>query len=276
MNPFGILYDPLSIARCAERLASGIEYSESELFFSSGTYHAMDHHGSFKSSDKIALLGQMNQLMQRSREFLKHADVAVITPGTAYAWYHQDTMRYVANCHKLDNKNFSRNLLTEKNIIETLQHTVSQLRSLNPNLKVMITLSPVKHLRDGVAENALSKSRLLSAIHQFIDSSAEAPDYFPAFEIMTEELRDHRFYAEDLAHPSDWSLSYIFSRFTESRFDERAQNYILKAGNYLKMLDHKIMSENEEKRKQWALKLTESRDALRSEFPEKPFTFHRD
>lgn len=277
INPFGILYDPLSIARFAERLASGIPYSESDLYFHAGMYHALDHHGSFSGKNAAVLIQDLNRRVDEARNFLGHADVAVLTPGTAYVYYHEDTQKYVANCHKLPNRNFSKTLLTEKNILEAWQLAVAKLRSLKPGLRIMFTVSPVKHLRDGISENAVSKARLLSAIHQFIDSYKDPLlDYFPAFEIMNEELRDHRFYESDLAHPNAWSVEYIFQKFLNSRFDTRSRNFFEKAARYLKMLDHRPMTSDVDELKLWELKKTEFRAELIREFPEIPFNSPED
>jgi hypothetical protein len=272
INPFGIIYNPASIFRSIERIQSGIPYSENDLYFYQGKYHSLDHHGSYNSTTARYLLDLINQRLTDAAEFIRQCDVVVLTPGTSFVYVHEPSGKTVANCHKLPNNTFIKEILNERSILELLQMTVLKIRTLNPKAHIVFTLSPVKHLRDGVAENALSKARLLSAIQQFISVQTEwVADYFPAYEIMTEELRDHRFYESDLAHPGNWSLEYIFRRFVESRFEDRSIEFINKFEKYIKMRDHKPMTSDNAELTIWANQKKKYLESLILEFPEKKF-----
>jgi hypothetical protein len=273
INPFGILYNPLSISNAVDRIIEKKLYSEGELYFHGGKFHSLDHHGSFQSSTPAVVVQEINDQITAAHDFLKDANVAIITLGTAFVYYHQTSQKAVANCHKIPGTEFEKILLSEKEITDALRIMENRLVSFNPAIQICYTISPVKHLRDGVAENALSKARLLSSLQLFRAAGGHPSDYFPAFEIMNEELRDHRFYADDLAHPSAWAVNYIFDRFLQCRFDERALQYVTRFAHFQRMANHKPVTTDNSELTAWANKKKEVLDALKLEFPEKDFSF---
>jgi len=272
-NPFGIMYNPVSMANCMEKIANNTVFTETELILHQEKYHSLDHHGSYCNSTPGNLLQQINQNIQDANAFLKQANVIFITLGTAYAYYHKKSNKFVANCHKIPGTEFDKILLSENEIITHLRILEESIFELNPNAKISYTISPVKHLRDGLQENAISKARLLSSLFLFLQTGNFKSDYFPAYEIVTEELRDHRFYGEDLAHPSEWTVRYIFERFVESRMDIRSRDFIEKYSKFLKMEQHRPISTDNTELMAWAEKKNLTLQKIQEEFPEikKPY-----
>lgn len=273
INPHGIIYDPLSIQRSLERIVSLKPYTENHLYFSNGTFHSLDHHGSFNHPEAGKLVERINSTCLIASDYIKNSNLAIITLGTAWVYYHTVSESFVANCHKIPQREFSKSLLSETAIASSLNLIVSYLKKLNPGIKVIFTVSPVKHLRDGILENAISKARLQSAVWQVIHQlSSDDVTYFPAYEIMTEELRDYRFYKHDLAHPSEWSVQYIFRRFIETCADNRCKDYLNRAEKFSEMQRHRIMSDNPEVQNNWTAKKQEFLKQLLKDFPESGLT----
>jgi hypothetical protein len=267
-NPFGILFNPNSIALCLEKIATEYRYSAHDFTYHNGEFHSMHHHGSFKHTDASVLANKINEKIEQAYDFISKADIAIITPATSRVWQMRESDMIVGNCHKIPNHEFTSRLLTETEIGKALKDCIYYLLQINPKIKIIFTISPVKHLRDGIQENAISKSRLLSAIAALREEHPEIL-YFPSYEIQTEELRDHRFYAEDLAHPSTWATSYIFKRFCETCFSEAGRQYLEHAGNWLRMKNHRVMAENPAAIAAWKNKCNEALEALKKQFPSK-------
>lgn len=270
INPFGILYNPVSLAQAIEKMGADARYLEQDLFYFNGLFHSLDHHGTFHHASASALLQKINTELENGRDFLKQSSHILITLGTSFVHTLEADNRIVANCHKIPATEFNKRILSETEIIDALNNIKLTLKRVNPGAKVIFTLSPVKHLREGIQENALSKSRLLSALHAFLHLHADAHySYFPAYEIVTEELRDHRFYTEDLAHPSNWTLAYIFQRFTECKLTPSAIQFIEPAIKYLRMKNHRVMSENSAEQDKWNQTVQAAFEKLRTDFPNK-------
>lgn len=237
-NPFGIIYNPHSLANILGKIATEYRYSVHDFYYSGGRFVSLDHHGSFSHPDAAPLADRINLLHDQSFEFISQAQIACITLGTARVWEMHDPARIVANCHKIPASEFQNRMLSETEIRQELFNCVEYLRMMNPDIKVLFTVSPVKHLREGIVSNSISKARLLSALSSFLDDMPECA-YFPAYEIVTEELRDHRFYADDLAHPSAWTIRYIFSRFSECYFNSHSRQYLDAAIRLARLLEHR-------------------------------------
>lgn len=267
-NPFGILFNPYSIALCLEKIATEYRYSAHDFTYHSGEFHSMHHHGSFKNADAGILADHINEKIGQAYDLISQAEIAVITPGTAKVWELREPSMIVGNCHKIPAHKFSSRMLTETEICKAYQDCIYYLKLINPGIKVIFTISPVKHLREGITQNVISKSRLISALSGFIEDHPEI-DYFPSFEIQTEELRDYRFYTEDHAHPTLWATEYIFRRFCETRFTDAAQTYIQEARQWLRMKNHKVMSENPSEIAAWKAKCTEMLMQLKTRYPDK-------
>lgn len=211
-NPFGTLYNPLSIAQ-AIALAESAQDGNAPLPLveHGGLWHAMSHHGAFSAPEKEEAAERCRASIRRLSQALREASVVIVTFGTA--WVYEYGGKIVANCHKLPASDFVRQRLTEAEIVETWLPIVQRYS----DKQWLFTVSPIRHIRDGLHENTLSKSVLQLAVARLMESTSAAT-YFPAYEIVVDELRDYRFYAEDLVHPSHQAVEYVWERFTQTCF----------------------------------------------------------
>jgi len=212
-NPFGVLYNPVSIKTDLGLLLDKKVFSESDLYWFDNRWISFNHYTLFSGSDKTACLQKINDSIVSAAEMLANARFLFITFGTSWVYEFLKTGKIVANCHKIPAGEFRRFLLSAEDIVKDYDMLLSRLRSFNPDLNIVFTLSPIRHWKDGAVGNQLSKSILLVAIHQLVDKY-EFTHYFPAYEILMDELRDYRFYAKDMFHPSDAALEYIWEKFT--------------------------------------------------------------
>ncbi len=216
MNPFGILYNPESIANSLRILLEKRVFTGNDLFQDQGLWNSFYHHSRFSDVNLDAALEKINNRILASHEFLKKADFLVITFGTAWVYELKQTGRIVSNCHKIPAAEFKRFRLGVFEITDVYRELLEQIWKLNPALKIIFTVSPIRHWKDGAVENQLSKATLLLAIDQLIKGFGnQACAYFPSYELMMDELRDYRFYAEDMLHISQVAIDYIFERFSK-------------------------------------------------------------
>ena len=235
VNPFGTLYNPASIAASLLRSISEKEYTPSSVELVQGEldgmWHSWMHHSSFSSLDMATLVERMNGTIHRVADFLREADVLIVTLGTAIIYRLKDTGMLVANCHKQPDVLFLRERMNAYDIVDQWQMLLQLLESVNPKLKVLFTVSPIRHKRDGYHANQISKGILLQAVDEIIDSKSSTIkcDYFPSYEIMMDELRDYRFYADDMIHPSEKAVEYIWQLFQDTYFDNKTKDAVAKA-----------------------------------------------
>ena len=216
-NPFGTLYNPLSIANAINSQFSILSPSGARLFLNSqlveygGLWHSMDHHGSFSRPTKEEAEAAVAQSVEEMQKALSDASVVIVTFGSA--WVYEMEGRVVANCHKMPEAWFRRRRLSVDEIVEAWRPIVDRY----PDKHWLFTVSPIRHIRDGLHENQLSKATLLMAVEQLasLEGRSGGVFYFPSYEIVLDELRDYRFYADDLVHPSALAVNYIWERFTE-------------------------------------------------------------
>ena len=216
LNPFGILYNPLSIAAALRRIVGREFFTDDspELAFHGERWHSMLHHGDFSRRDKDELLAAVNGSIDSARTHLSGLDLLTLTFGTAYVYVRKSDNCVAGNCHKLPAALFTRRLLGIDEIVETTARCINEIQGINPAARILFTVSPIRHLRDGAHDNQKSKATLLLAIDELQKFYPTCTAYFPAYEIMLDELRDYRFYAEDMAHPSPLAVEYIWERFT--------------------------------------------------------------
>lgn len=227
VNPFGTLYNPASIAASLLRSISEKEAGREEVFCGGdGVWHSWMHHSKFSSTDVATLIERINVTTHRVADFLREADVLVVTLGTAIIYRLKETGMLVANCHKQLDSLFVREQLSAYDIVDQWQMLLQLLESVNPKLKVIFTVSPIRHKRDGYHVNQISKGILLQAIDEIVNSKW---NYFPSYEIMMDELRDYRFYADDMIHPSAQAVEYIWQRFEDTYFDNKTKDVVAKA-----------------------------------------------
>jgi len=240
INPFGILFNPVSICHAIEKITENKIYSESDLFRNhENRFVSFDHHGRYSGMDALTVINQINQSIQDAREFLLKTDCVFLTLGTSWVYRYLEENRIVANCHKVPGKHFSKELLDIEVIFAYLKRTMTVLRRLNPEITIVLTISPVKHLKDGIVENQVSKAALILAVHKVIALKESKVFYFPAYEIVTEELRDYRFFESDFAHPNKLAIDYVWDRFKETCFTLEAMEKSQEAEALHKQLNHR-------------------------------------
>ncbi len=239
INPLGIVYNPESIKVLTERISFSKLIQAQELQSCQDFYCHLDFHGQFNQLSKPDTVQAINSAIDETVAFsAKGLDYVIITLGTAFAYYHMEEERIVNNCHKLPSNNFNRILLETDRIYNNLQRTIQLFQQQQPDVRFIITVSPIRHLRDGWVQNSRSKAHLLTAAHQLAESEEDV-EYFPAYEIMMDELRDYRFYATDLIHPSEEAINYIWDRFRKSYFSENTNELLRKLDQINKDLNHR-------------------------------------
>lgn len=232
-NPYGVMYNPISVANTVVNIKTCHRYEEKELVECDGLWHSFDHHGCFSDPNKENVLSSINCDLNNSFDYL------VITLGTA--WTFQFNGRTVANCHKLPSKMFTRQRLSIDEATTQLERIVEAY----PLTKIIFTVSPIRHVKDGLAENSLSKSILRCAVANVCDKQPNCY-YFPAFEIVNDQLRDYRFYKEDMIHPSQTAVEYILERFEETFFDDPTIEYAKTIRKINNAQSHKPLHPNSE------------------------------
>jgi hypothetical protein len=214
-SPFGVVYNPLSVKSGLVRLMDPIKYNPEDVFLHEDVWNSFDHHSRFSDVNKETCLTGINERLQNSAQFLKESDFLFLTFGTSYVYLLKAGGKVVSNCHKLPAGEFQRRMVTIDEIVSEYNSLLHQLRSINPNIQVVFTVSPIRHWKDGPHDNQLSKAILLLAIEE-ICKTHEYTFYFPSYEMMMDDLRDYRFYSDDMLHPNYTAIHYIWQRFKES------------------------------------------------------------
>ncbi|HHJ52570.1 MAG TPA: GSCFA domain protein [Caldithrix abyssi] len=237
-NPFGELYNPVSIRDALERMAGFSALGEEDFVFRDGLWHSFYHHSSFSAPDKQQLQETIRQAAESGAQFLRQARYAFVTLGTAYVYRYRATGKIVANCHKLPADRFDRFRLSLQEAEAALRDAVSFLRRLQPDMRIIFTVSPIRHLKDGLVENQRSKAVLLLAVERVV---RELPDcaYFPGYEILMDDLRDYRFYADNLTHPAPAAVEYIWEKFSETYFTAACRAAVLEVEKLNRSVAHR-------------------------------------
>lgn len=218
INPFGIMYNPLSICECLQRVAANEAFHLEELVKIGEYWKSYSHHGDFRSTDRQQCLQMINSRIGSSHEFLRQARFVILTLGTAWIYSLKADGRVLANCHKLDSKLIERSLCSVETVLQSLRSAFDVCKKVNPNLQFIITISPIRHWKEGFRDNTLSKSVLQIAVDAFCRETSSI--YFPSYEIMMDDLRDYRFYATDMLHPDELAVDYIWEKFRRTFFSE--------------------------------------------------------
>jgi len=237
-NPFGILYHPQNIAHSLHQLRCNHRYKETDLFEHRGIWSHFDFHGSYSSPSREESLKKMNGSLEQASSTLAEASLLIITLGTAYAWWHKKEQRIVANCHKLPGQEFERRLIPVAEMARHLLEAINALREINPEIRCLFTVSPIRHIRDGLVKNQLSKSSLRLLAHHLCTQLSGAY-YFPSYELMIDDLRDYRFYARDMIHPSAEALDYIWAHFQDAFFQEDTRALMREVDKMNRSLSHR-------------------------------------
>ena len=265
-NPFGILFHPKAIETFITKVINEEKYTESDVFFHNERWHCFDAHSVVSSTSKEELLNTLNTNINSTYQHLKNTSHIIITLGTAWVYREIATDTLVANCHKIPQKKFLKELLTVEEVSESLEAINSLIKSINPETTIIYTVSPVRHIKDGFIENQRSKAHLLSAIHQVVESRNNT-HYFSSYEIMMDELRDYRFYAEDMIHPNQTAIDYIWEKFSEVWFSEETLETMKEVKTIQKGLMHKPFNPNSEAHQLFLKKLQQKKETLLQAFP---------
>ena len=213
-NPNGILFDPLNVATSLISYLDPVKYEPENLFFLNELWQSWKHHGEFSNTDQQSVLSKINFSQQTAHSFLKQADWLVITLGSAFTYLLKENNKGVANCHRAPAVWFAKKLLPVEEMLAALDEALHRMFDFNPRLQIVFTISPVRHIRDGVIENNRSKARLIEVVHQLVNKFNRT-HYFPAYELVIDVLRDYRFYDKDLVHPNYIATSYVMESFMD-------------------------------------------------------------
>ena len=220
-NPNGILFDPVSVCNSLQSYMNAKSYTAEDLFFLNDLWQSWQHHSMFSGMDQQAVLNTINQSQLQAHQFLKKANWMIITLGSSYSYKLVNGGTPVANCHRAPSQYFNKQLVEISEIVNRLDDTIIQLKAFNSDLKIIFTISPVRHLRDGVIDNNRSKARLIEAVHQVVQQFDHCY-YFPAYELVIDVLRDYRFYDIDLAHPNYAATEFVFEKFKEHYIENKS------------------------------------------------------
>ena len=263
VNPYGTLYNPASIARAISGIGNGV--SDIGIVEHNGLWHSLSHHGSFSRADKEDLVRACEQSKVQLREALQLASIMIITFGTAWVYEYED--KVVANCHKLPANRFVRRRMTADEIVEIWQPILAAM----PDKHWIFTVSPIRHVKDGLHENQISKAILLQAVDRLtaklLDSPIGGLSYFPSYEIMLDELRDYRFYAEDMVHPSAVAVDYIWQRFVDTYMTADTQNEMRTLHQLWRDRHHRFLHPDSPDAQQFAAHIKTRLQQLQSRYP---------
>jgi len=240
INPFGILYNPHSLVQSIERLLNPIPFETADLFSYQGVWNSFAYHSRFSYPSREETLRNINEQLASGAMRMQSARWLMITLGTAWVYKLADSGAVVANCHKLPENRFIRHRMSEEEIVEVFTPLIERLHILNPALRILMTVSPIRHWKDGAHENQLSKASLLLAIEQ-IQQRFSFVHYFPSYELMMDELRDYRFYAEDMIHPNATAIGFIWEKLLLNYLNRDAQKTLKEVEQLNKALQHRSL-----------------------------------
>ena len=263
-NPFGTVYNPVSMARQVKAIASGKVFGEEDVFQDARCdrlWHCFDAHSSLSASSREECIEKLNAATTQAREFLQKADVVFITLGTAFVYFLKSTGDAVSNCHRQDPSLFERRMIPVEESARALESIVADLHRIRADIRIVFTVSPLRHMADGAHENSLSKATLLLAINK------TGAEYFPSYEIVIDELRDYRFYADDMVHLSKTAEDYIFERMVETYCNERTRGDIAAVEKFLKSANHRIVDVDSPATQEFKKKLASQAAELEKQIP---------
>jgi len=266
VNPFGIIFNSVSLEKLIVRSIHKKYFTEKDIFFHNEAWHCYEVHSELSNPDKAAFLETLNLLIDSTNQELHNSTHIIITLGTSWVYRHIESHEIVANCHKVPQKKFVKELLSVAQIEDSLQIIIAEIHAVNPNCKFIFTVSPVRHIKDGFVENNVSKAHLISAIFNL-----ENANYFPSYEIMMDELRDYRFYSEDMLHPNQTAIDYIWIKFFENYVDEKEFGTMQHVCDIQKALHHRPFNPNSESHLKFLDNLNQKINTLVKKYPQLQF-----
>ena len=254
-NPFGTVFNPFSINVAVQKLHDSTFYSEEDLITFEEEFISLDHHTKFDSFYVHQTLEKINSELEKGNRFLQETNFVIITYGTSFIYEFLPKQKLVANCHKIPQKFFEKRLLSHLELTDSIYETITNLKDIcKENVQILFTVSPVRHTKDGMVENQLSKAKLITAIHEMIPQF-ENCHYLPIYEILMDDLRDYRFYKDDLIHPNFQAINYLFEKFGNAYFSEETKTFITENFKIEQALQHKTTNDKSPKYQEFLEKL---------------------
>lgn len=270
VNPFGILFHPKAIETFIANTINEKEYTASEVFHHNEQWHCFDAHSRLSSIAENDLLEALNTSIKQTYEYLKTTSHIILTFGTSWIYRLIETDRYVANCHKVPQKKFLKELFSVEQIHDSLAAIDALIRTINPEITIINTVSPIRHLKDGFVENSISKSHLISGVHEVVASN-KRQFYFPSYELIMDELRDYRFYTEDMLHPNQVAIDHIWERFKSVWIAEEAFDTLKEIDGIQKGISHRPFHPNSDAHQSFLDQLELRKTQIISRFPHVTF-----
>jgi hypothetical protein len=275
-NPNGILFNPISVTEALTSYIENTQLTEADLFQLNEGWHSWKHHSRFSGLSTEDSLGKINTSNSNAHKYLKDADYLMITLGSSWIYTLTDKAlnarpgSVAANNHKAPADWFYRKLMTAEEVLQKLDNTLYRLFHFNTKLKIIFTISPVRHLREGVVENNRSKAVLIQAVHHLVDKFDKLY-YFPAYELVIDDLRDYRFYAEDLVHPNYFATQYVWEKFVNACIDEKTRSLMDEIHSINLAYQHKAFNPSSEQHKKFLQSFYEKTKAIQEENPHLDF-----
>ncbi len=265
INPLGIFFQPLAIENLISRAINQNLFSERDVYFHNEQWLSLEAHSSCNKTEKDALITFLNQQLGETKKQLESATHLIITLGTAWTYFWKETNQPVANCHKILQKQFDKKLLTPSKITTSLNNIINLIQTVNPTVAIVFTVSPVRHIKDGIVENTRSKSHLLTAVHQVVEENRDC-SYFPAYEIVNDDLRDYRFFEKDLVHPNEMAIDYIWEQFKMAYINSNTETVLKQVETVQRGLSHRTFNPESKGHQQFLANLEQKKNALKSNY----------
>jgi hypothetical protein len=266
INPAGAVFNPVSVCNTLDTITNGKEFFAEDLHFYDGTWLSFYHYTDFSSEDPSVILEKINRRSKEAFEFLKRSRFLFVTLGTARVYKLKKSDLIVSNCHKMPSDQFESKMLTATEIVTLWTEQLEKLHFLFPQLQIVFTISPVRHLKDGAHGNQISKSVLFVAVEELLKHNA-APQYFPAYELVMDDLRDYRFYDDDMLHPSSSAIKYIWEAFTGCYLDNSTINTWKDVVKITKAFNHRFNTDSEIKKKSFAERILKQISDMKVKVP---------
>lgn len=250
VNPFGIIFNPVSIEKLVNRIVNQIQFTENDIFFHNDLWHCYEVHSELSNANKEDFLRNLNSILSENFNLISNATHIIITYGTSWVYRNKTSNEIVANCHKVPQNQFDKEIISVEAIEKSIANTINLIQKINPNCNFIFTISPVRHIKDGFVENQRSKAHLITALQSAI-CDLPSTIYFPSYEIMMDELRDYRFYTDDMLHPSQLAIDYIWIKFFENYVSESEFSTMNQVCEIQRALKHRPFNPESESHKKF-------------------------
>lgn len=267
VNPLGILFHPVAVNRLLEFAVNDKVFTQEDVFQHNEIWSCFDAHSDLNQLEQEDIIEQLNIKIRRFKANMVDATHIILTFGTAWVYRNKQSNQIVANCHKVPQNQFEKELLAVETCLENLKKIEQNLRQINPNIQIIYTISPVRHIKDGFVENQRSKAHLIAALHEYLEKNKQLNYYFPSYEILMDELRDYRFFGKDLIHPNDLAVDYIWQKFVETCIHSNEIPTMKMVDEVQKGLVHRSFNPYSDAHQQFLDKLAQKIDVLLEQYP---------